>query len=827
MESSRIFIKGLPPNIAEEEFKKHFSKTSAITDAKLISHRRIGYIGYKTPEDASKAVKYFNRSFIRMSKIGVELARPISDSTLPVSRKAQREQDRENAKNTRKSQAEAVLTAPAITLNAAMKRKRSDVDESDPKLKEFLEVMQPPSKLKTWSTQAPESELEPPTKMQAVEMPEGESDGEYEAVPKKTRRQSPRPDIPKAVIPVPITTDEEPKVQTNTEPVAPNATDDDWLRSRTNRLLDLVDPEDLVAAQSGSAVSKVPEVVAETTGDASDELDPAAEVDVEEDTIAEDKPDPIIEAIKATGRLFVRNLPYAASEDDLRKHFAAHGAVEEVHLPVDASGNSKGFVLVQYADPEVAAEAFHNLDGEPFQGRLLHILPASAKRENKLDEFAIAKLPLKKQKQIKKKAEASATTFNWNSLFMNQDAVNEAIAHRLGVSKSEMLDPTSADSGVKQAIAETSAIQETKSYFKKHGVDLDAFKRRERGDTSILVKNFPYGMTLEELRKMFEEFGQVLRVLMPPIGTIAIVEFAQPTHARAAFASLAYRRFKDSVLFLEKAPKDLFTTESSGVVVTPDFNGGKSADQKLSTSDLLERESAGETIDTSTLFVRNLNFSTTNERLTEVFKPLDGFISARVKTKTDPKKPGQVLSMGFGFLEFRSKDQAQAALQAMDGYVLDEHKLLIKASHKGLDAAEERRKEDKAKKLAGRRTKIIVKNLPFQATKKDVRALFSAYGQLRSVRVPKKFDHTARGFAFANFITAREAENALEALKDTHLLGRRLVLEFAAEDAIDAEEEIAKMEEKVGLQVNKVAIHKLTDGGRKKFNIGDDEEAGE
>ncbi|CZR55050.1 probable multiple RNA-binding domain-containing protein 1 [Phialocephala subalpina] len=817
MESSRIFIKGLPPNITEEEFKKHFSAKSAITDAKLIPHRRIGYIGYKTPEDASKAVKYFNRSFIRMSKIGVEIARPISDSTLPVSRKAQREQDREYAKSTRKAQIEAM---PAVTLNAATKRKRSDVDESDPKLKEFLEVMQPASKSKTWSAQTQASE-EPPTKVQAIELPEGESDGEYEVVPKKSRKQSP----PRPIAPVPAVQAPVPMVveEVAAEVVAPTATDDDWLRSRTNRLLDLMDPEE-ITTQAAATVSTVPEVVARMTAEAPDKTSPAAEVDVDEETTAEEKPDPTIEAIRATGRLFVRNLPYTATEDDLRKHFAAHGFLEEVHLPVDVSGKSKGFVLVQYADPEVAAEAFHNLDGEPFQGRILHIIPATAKRENKLDEFAIAKLPLKKQKQIKKKAEASATTFNWNSLFMNQDAVNEAVAHRLGVSKSEMLDPTSADSGVKQAIAETSVIQETKSYFRKYGVDLDAFKRRERGDTSILVKNFPYGMTLEELRKMFEEFGQVLRVLMPPIGTIAIVEFAQPTHARAAFASLAYRRFKDSVLFLEKAPKDLFTTARSDVV-TSDPKGGNTADQKLSISDLLERESA-ETIDTSTLFVRNLNFTTTNDRLTEVFKPLDGFISARVKTKTDPKKPGQVLSMGFGFLEFRSKEQAQAALKAMDGYVLDEHKLLVKASHKGLDAAEERRKEDKAKKLTGKRTKIIIKNLPFEATKKNVRDLFSAYGQLRSVRVPKKFDHTARGFAFANFITAREAENALEALKDTHLLGRRLVLEFAAEDAVDAEEEIAKMEEKVGAQVNKVAIHKLTGGGRKKFNI-DDGEAGE
>lgn len=77
MESTRIFVKGLPPNISEDEFKKYFSSKYSITDAKLIQHRRIGYVGYKSPEDAAKAVKYFNKTFIRMSKIGVEVARPV------------------------------------------------------------------------------------------------------------------------------------------------------------------------------------------------------------------------------------------------------------------------------------------------------------------------------------------------------------------------------------------------------------------------------------------------------------------------------------------------------------------------------------------------------------------------------------------------------------------------------------------------------------------------------------------------------------------------------------------------------------------------------
>lgn len=492
---------------------------------------------------------------------------------------------------------------------------------------------------------------------------------------------------------------------------------------------------------------------------------------------------------------------------------------------MDNTGASKGFVYVQYENHSAAAEAFHNLDGEPFQGRLLHIIPAAAKREKKLDEFEIAKLPLKKQREIKKKAEASKSTFNWNSLYMNQDAVNSSIAERLGVSKSELLDPSSADAGVKQAIAETSIIQETKAYFKKNGVDLDAFKRKERGDTAMLVKNFAHGTSIEELRKMFEEFGTVVRILMPPTGTIAIVEFAQAPQARAAFGSLAYRRVKDSILYLEKAPKDVFTTAATNEVI-PASATKTSIDVKISATDLLEQEPVDATADTSTLFVRNLSFNTTSEGLTKVFKPLDGFMSARVNTKTDPKKPGQILSMGFGFIEFRSKAQANAAMKVMDGYPLDGHNLTIKASHKGADAAEERRKEDRAKKLAGKRTKIIVKNLPFEASKKDIRTLFGTYGQLRSVRVPKKFDNTARGFAFAEFVTPREAENAVEALKDTHLLGRRLVIEFAAEEAVDAEEEIAKMQKKVGKQVHKMENLKLTGSGRKKFVVdgGEDEE---
>lgn len=79
-----MFVKNLPPSISEAEFRKHFSAQGReVTDVKLIPNRRIGFVGYKSHEDAAKAVKYFNRSFIRMSRIGVDLAKPVSATPRP------------------------------------------------------------------------------------------------------------------------------------------------------------------------------------------------------------------------------------------------------------------------------------------------------------------------------------------------------------------------------------------------------------------------------------------------------------------------------------------------------------------------------------------------------------------------------------------------------------------------------------------------------------------------------------------------------------------------------------------------------------------------
>ena len=414
---------------------------------------------------------------------------------------------------------------------------------------------------------------------------------------------------------------------------------------------------------------------------------------------------------------------------------------------------------------------------------------------------------------------ASTSTFSWNEMYMNPDAVLSSVADRLGIAKGDVMDPSSSDAAVKQAHAETHVIGETKEYFKANGVDLQAFQASGRDAAGLLVKNFPYGTTVDELKSLFASYGDVIRCLLPPSGTIALIQYAYTSEGNQALAHLAYRNFKGSILYLEQAPRGVFTARADPA---PSDNDSTRESSKTAGGPSSDPADDGRT---ATLFVRNLDFATTSLGLAEAFKPLEGYLSAKVKTKVEPSRPKEVLSMGFGFVEFQSERQAKIAMEVMNGKQLDRHKLVIQFSRPAADAAEERRQEDELEKKRSHRTKLIIKNLPFQATKKDVRALLGAYGKLRSVKVPQKFDRSTRGFAFADFVSGKEAEHAIEALRATHLLGRRLVMEFAQEEAVDPEQEVLAMEDKVGRQTEMIKLREMTSNGRKAFALGtgDDE----
>ena len=81
-------------------------------------------------------------------------------------------------------------------------------------------------------------------------------------------------------------------------------------------------------------------------------------------------------------RLFIGNLPYGASEADLRAHFAAIAEPSHVVMPVDReTGRPRGFAFVEFTDRAVAEEVIRKFDAQPFQGRSLAVSEARARED--------------------------------------------------------------------------------------------------------------------------------------------------------------------------------------------------------------------------------------------------------------------------------------------------------------------------------------------------------------------------------------------------------------------------------------------------------------
>jgi len=401
------------------------------------------------------------------------------------------------------------------------------------------------------------------------------------------------------------------------------------------------------------------------------------------------------------------------------------------------------------------------------------------------------------KKEAKLKAGAG-NSYNWNSLFLGVNAVADVMSSQYGVDKTQVLleddGKKGASAAVKLALGETEIVGQTRAFLEQEGVRLDAFNRKpdKRSKNIILAKNLPSKTAPEQLRDMFSKFGVIHRLVMPNHCLSAIIEFAEPSEARAAFMKLAYTKFHNAPLYLEWAPDDTFFKPhdaDTGDQVVPDN------DKDEISTPLGEKESnPDEPEEGSTLFVKNINFNTSDENLLNHFKGCGKVHSANVATKKNTKTD-ELLSMGFGFVTYVHKASAEKALKNLQHSRLDDHCLELKRSTRASTTKESSKEKVDLGKAS---TKILVRNIPFQAKKQEISQLFRTFGELSAVRLPSKMAGTGehRGFAFIEFSNLSDAKAAFSSLvHSTHLYGRRLVLEWA-----QGEETLEELREKTKKQ---------------------------
>ena len=80
--------------------------------------------------------------------------------------------------------------------------------------------------------------------------------------------------------------------------------------------------------------------------------------------------------------IFVGNLPYSISEQELRREFEAFGQVDSVRVIKDReTGKSKGFGFVEMPDDAAAQKAIAELDGGMVEGRAIRVSVAKPREE--------------------------------------------------------------------------------------------------------------------------------------------------------------------------------------------------------------------------------------------------------------------------------------------------------------------------------------------------------------------------------------------------------------------------------------------------------------
>jgi len=421
-------------------------------------------------------------------------------------------------------------------------------------------------------------------------------------------------------------------------------------------------------------------------------------------------------------RVFLSNIPYGASEENVESLCERYGAVSEVHLPIDAkSRKRKGFGFVTYVLPSDADRCVEGLHGSAFEGRVLTAQRAEARPA---DHAPIRRTFADKRAEERKQ---KASTEDQSREFISASSAKDAAAERAGASKAQLFDPTRSDAAVASTLAESAAQNEARTYFAQKGYALDAATRSR---TALLVKNLPASTSVQDVRTLFAQSGVVTDVLLAPSHTSAIVEFEQPTEARTALKKLAYRAFDGTPLYVGWAPA--------------------------------RNEDSDDEVQTGTIFVKSLSFATSTQDLERHFAS-----AGKVRSVVFPGSADEgFANRGFGFVEFSSATDAAKALSLTD---LNGRTLVIEASRVSKKAASSSKKQ----------SKLVIRNLAFAASAGDVRDLFGTFGSLKNVRVPKRYDGRARGFAFVEFERPQDAASARRALGAAHLYGRHLVIDWA------------------------------------------------
>lgn len=797
--------------------------------SRLVEVVRMAFVGFRTAAAGNFMVQYLHHSFMGSSRLRVELARGLNDVALTTNQLIKQKQQQKRAEKVKQR-------SPNPADEAPVKQARVESEEGEVSMRTagsdgraaFIDARRRATEGPTWAAEVL-------TAPEAVAVTSAVSKDGDDGVVAHISDGVPAADDDD---------DDDAEVEARAlerQAALGGVSDADFLAGLSSSG---------GASTTTTAVAAVKETEEPTTVAPSPPVaDEGKEGEEATSGLTKAEKDTDAEAVVETSRrICLQNIPYIATEDQVRQ-FAASlvGPVEAVHIPLTKdTRQSKGNAYVQFQSASDAVAALQRCRGSIFMGRLLRVSAAAEDphgarvREREAALVASGGIASNAGASAFKKARAAARSDGdaaptaWNSMYMNSHAAVEAVAKRLGVQSGDVVGIASKGAAVRAAIAEAYLTSEVQQVLSDEGVALDLLEEashnllKARSNTTILVKNLHLkdGEEAAALTRLFVRFGVLETSVFPTAGTFALFRFAHPQDARIAFTRLSYKLFQASPLFLEWAPVGALIDDAEAEKADGQPSPSTAAGGDADTAESLPLAATV----VYTLFITNIAFQVTEDQLSAFLQDACPRLARspqllqRLSYQQDKGRAfltvadattfaycmarlqgrqlnGRVLSCvastqtaSMQTLGRDSRSTATAAggsgtgRHADDDEEEDPGKASVVARQRGQGLGDARGGHSKVP-AGSDPLKIIVKNLPFEATEKDVRELFSAFSEIRTVRLPRKShaftahrENNHRGFAFVEFLSAAEAARALETLKATHLYGRHLVLQYAKLD---------------------------------------------
>lgn len=279
------------------------------------------------------------------------------------------------------------------------------------------------------------------------------------------------------------------------------------------------------------------------------------------------------------------------------------------------------------------------------------------------------------------------------------------------------------------------------------------------GDASLYVGELELSVNEANLFEIFSPIGPVssVRVCRNAVSKVSL-----------GYAYVNFHSVKDA----EKAMEELNYTPIKGQPIRIMWSQRDPS---------LRRSGAGN------VFIKNLDPVIDNKALHDTFSAFGRILSSKVATDAEGN------SKGFGFVHYETAEAAKAAIENVNGMMLNGHEVFV-----GPHIAREDR-QSKLQEIINNFTNVYVKNIDVEASESEVEELFKPFGAITSFKLEKDQEGKSRGFAFVNYETHDSAVKAIEELNDKEFKSKKLYVSRAQKRS-ERSEQLKKQYEQARLE---------------------------